>query len=110
MQRMQAHPGARVAPVCAGRCLIRTAERRPDAALLPLAALAPHVVEGTLVFLGLEEPDQAPVYSAACGAQDGDAVAALAGDGGGQVLTMAAALYQGLSFIPPSDPGEHEQQ
>ena len=93
MQRMAAHPGARVAPVCQGRCLIRTAGRRPDAALLPLAQLRPHVVEGTLVFLGLEEPDQAPVYSAACAAQDGDAVAALAGDNtDDQVLMLAQAV------------------
>lgn len=96
MEALRAHPGACVAPVCQGKSLV-TAGEKPGSALLPLAQLRPHLVDGTLVFLGLDQ--EAPVFGAACPAGDAERVAALAGDSHGQVSCLHAVLLSVLAAL-----------
>ena len=91
MERLRDHPAAKVAPVCQGKSLV-TAGEQPASALLPLAQLRPHVMEDTLVFLGLEQ--EAPVWGAACRAGDASQVLAMAEESSGQVGYLHRSSFQ----------------
>jgi hypothetical protein len=88
---MRGDPAAKLVPVVDGKNFILD-QPQPASAVLPFQAAQEWIVNGTIVFLGLDR-EGSPVFGAACKAESKHDITALAGQGMAGVGCGSPPLY-----------------